>query len=106
MSWTVAGNSFSSSGDNTIVAAPGAGFRLRVKYLCIQNETSTSTTLLVKWGETTVGRKVLGSASVAYNYYGERGNEWLLPANTALIANLSGANTHNYEVQYRAEAIQ
>jgi hypothetical protein len=105
MSWTVAGNSFNSSGDNTIVAAPGAGFRLRIKYLSIQNETSTSTTLLVKWGETTIGRKVLGSASVGYNYHGERGNEWLLPANTALIANLSGANAHNYDIQYRVESV-
>ena len=105
MSWTVAGDDFDSSGDNTIVAAPGAGFRLRVKYLSIQNETSTSTTLLVKWGETIRGRKVLINQSMPYYYYGERGNEWLLPANTALIANLSGANAHNYDIQYRVESV-
>lgn len=103
--WTVGdATTIAASGDNTIIAAPGAGFRLVIKYLSIQNESSTTTTVLVKWGSTVKGRKVLAER-VNYSFAFEAGSEWVLPANTALIVNLSGANSHNYEVQYTVEAV-
>lgn len=104
MAWTVAAATFATSGDNTIVAAPGAGFRIKVLELKIQNETASATTSIIKWGSDTVARVVLSNSALIYQYSGPKDNEWVLPANTALIVNLSGANSHNYYIVYRIEA--
>ena len=89
---------FNTSGDNTIIAAPAAGYALVLHYFHVQNESSTGTTVLVKHGSTTVARALLQN----------QGDGWvreyecpvIMPAATALVVNLSGANSHNYTVEY------
>lgn len=91
------------SGDNTIIAAPAAGYALVLHYFHVQNESSTGTTVLVKHGSTTVARALLQN----------QGDGWLreyecpviMPAATALVVNLSGANSHNYTVEYTTIAV-
>jgi hypothetical protein len=88
-----------SSGDNTLVAAPAAGYKLVLLYLHVQNESATATTSLIKHGSTTVARFLAQT----------QGDGWLrdfneypmqLPSATALVLNLSGANSHGYTVEY------
>jgi len=45
---------FSTSGDNTIVNAPGAGLRIVITALRIQNNTDISTTVLIRDGASTI----------------------------------------------------
>lgn len=93
-----AAGTFENSGDNTIVAAPGAGKALVLLYLHVQNESSTGTTVQVKHGAAAVARILLQN----------QGDGWLrefecpvlMPENTALIVALDGANSHNYTVEY------
>lgn len=90
---------FNGNGDNTIVAAPAAGYALVLFYFHVQNESTTGTTVLVKHGSTTTARVLLQN----------QGDGWIrdysecpviMPAATALVVNLSGANAHNYTVAY------
>jgi hypothetical protein len=102
--WTVAdATTIAASGDNTIIAAPGAGLRLVIKSLTVQNESSTATTVLVQWGSAVKERRLLNQYGVLAILH-EAGSEWALPVNTALIVNLSGANSHGYSVTYAVEA--
>ena len=95
---TRAAGAAASSGDNTIVAAPAAGYALVLFYLHVQNESTTGTTALVKHGSDTVGRALLQAQGDMWL----RGYEYpvIMPAATALVVNLSGANSHNYTVEY------
>ena len=88
----------SSSGDNTLVAAPASGKRLVVLYLQVQNESATATTCIVKHGATAVSR-FLGQAQGdgLARYYDEY--PMILPEATALVLNLGGANSHGYTVE-------
>ena len=91
-------DTFNTSGDNTILSAPGAGYTYVLFYLHVQNESSTATTVLVKHGTETVARIVLQN----------QGDGWLrefeypviMPENTALIVYLDGANSHNYTLEW------
>lgn len=94
-----------SSGDNTLVAAPGAGNRTVVQLFVVQNESTTATTALVKSGSTTRYRKLLQSQGDDFGRAFERGREWRLGENEALILNLSGANSHGYTVESWTEAV-
>jgi hypothetical protein len=96
---TRAAGTKADSGDNTLIASPGAGYKLVLLYLHVQNESTTATTCLIKHGSTTVGRVL------AQN----QGDGWLrdyceypvqMPEATALVLNLSGANSHGYTVEY------
>lgn len=102
VSWTVGTDDFDSSGDNTIISAPGEGRRLRVKYLVVQNVSTTDTTALIKWGSSTEHDFLL-AGKLGVTIVGDLGNEWRLPANTALIVNLSGGNAHKANFQYTIE---
>lgn len=91
------------SGDNTLIAAPGAGNRIVIVSFCIQNESVTDTTLILKDGATAF-RRVLGynigdGVAVTYN----PGREKRLTDATALVLNLSGANSCGYSVDYFIE---
>lgn len=102
LSYTQATGTKSSSGDNTLVSAPGAGFRLVVKELVVQNESTTATTVVIKNGATSEWRALLDqyrALSMAF----QQGEEYRLAANSALVLNLSGANSHGYSVRYRIE---
>lgn len=96
---TRTGAAFNSSGDNTIIAAPAAGYALILFYLHVQNESTTGTTVLVKHGSTTTARILLQNQGDGWmrDY-----SEWpvIMPAATALVVNLSAGNSHNYTVAY------
>ncbi|MFN8468596.1 MAG: hypothetical protein U0X20_23760 [Caldilineaceae bacterium] len=96
---TFATGTAADSGDNTIVAAPGTGKRLALLVLQVQNETSTATTGIVKFGTTAKLRSRNPSDGDGLL------RDWshrpvLLAENTALVLNLSGANSHGYSVEY------
>ncbi|MFA6046259.1 MAG: hypothetical protein WC718_14845 [Phycisphaerales bacterium] len=91
------------SGDNTLIAAPGAYDRIVLVSVCIQNESSTATTMILKDGSAAF-RRVLGQnqgdgVSLTYT----PGREKRLAANAALVLNLSGANSCGYSVDYFIE---
>ena len=94
------------SGDNSLVATPGAGYRLVVSAFVIQNESSTATTMQLINGTGGAGWRCLGQNQgdgLAMNL--PAGRCWKLTENTALILNLSGANACGYSVSYYVEAI-
>jgi hypothetical protein len=93
------------SGDNTLVAAPGANTRIVVTAFTVQNESATATTMILK--STSANRwRVLGQAQgdgLAMVF--PVGQGWKLGTNEALLLNLSGANSCGYNVQYYTEAV-
>ena len=92
------------SGDNTLIAAPGAGKQIVVSSLILQNESATATTMIVKAGSTAILR-VLGQNQgdgAALVFPPERC--LLIGANAALVLNLSGANSCGYSVVYYVDA--
>lgn len=58
---TVVSGTKAESGDNTLISAPGAGNMIVLKKIQIQNESSTSTTILLKNGATAMYRAILTS---------------------------------------------
>lgn len=91
------------SGDNTLITAPAAGDRIVLISFCIQNESSTATTMILKDGATAF-RRVLGQNQgdgVAVTY--TPGREKRLAGGAALVLNLSGANSCGYSVDYFIE---
>jgi hypothetical protein len=95
----------STSGDNEIIAAPGAGLRIVVSDVIIQNESSTATTALVKNGATTIKRILMQNQGDGIAFAFARGREWRLTANAALNVNLSGANSVGVSVSYYLEEV-
>ena len=104
--FTMATGTAASSGDNTLIAAPGAGVRLVIKELMVQNESATDTTAIIKFAATAKWRALLsGSNKGAIAFDFADGDEWRLGANEALVLNLSAANSHGYSVRYRTETL-
>lgn len=93
-----------SSGDNTLVAAPGAGKRIVVHYFLIELEASTATAMILKDGSTAVFRRYAANEGDGLVREFPGGAPWELTANAALILNLSGANTCGYNVEYEVVA--
>lgn len=94
-----------SSGDNTIIAAPGSGQRLRLHKVQIQLEAATATTVLIKSGSTTFDRLYCAAAGDGKIDVYPVGREKALGTNEALVFNLSGANSCGYTVRYSTEAV-
>ena len=87
------------SGDNTIVAAPTGGNSIYITHLVLQNESATATTIILK--DSSNRLRCLGQtqgAGLALTFPERR--ELKLAANTALILNLSGANSCGYSIGY------
>lgn len=103
--WSYATGTTSTSGDNTIVAAPGAGYRLVVSELACQLETTTATTYIWKDGVTARRRVRAGADGDGVYLVFALGSQWKLAENAALVLNLSGANASGYTVRYRTERI-
>lgn len=101
--YTVIATTKAESGVNTVVAAPGAGLRLVVKELVVQNESATTTTVLIESGDTTCWRAVLAERQAITLSFAV-GEEWRLGANAALVVDLSGANSHSVSGRYFTEA--
>ena len=92
-----------TSGDNTLIAAPGAGKQLKIVKLQLQNESSTATVNIVKFGTVAKWRIKAAADSVQLSAPIPDGEEWAVGANLALVLNLGGANSHGYNVQYYVE---
>lgn len=103
--WEPEAGTKAASGDNTLVAAPGAGNRLVVQMFMVQNESATATTCLLKSGSTTRYRKLLQNQGDDFGRAFQIGREWRLGENEALVLNLSGANTHGWAAEYWTEAV-
>ena len=97
----------SSSGDNELIAAPGAGKRLVIHEFHIVNEDSSAVTVLVRQADKTseAFRAHLAAAGDAFSWE-DKGNfddEWHLDLNTALEANLDGAIAVGYTIRYNIQ---
>lgn len=91
-----------ASGANQLIVTPGAGNRLVVKELMVQNESSTETTMILKSGTTAKWRaKLTAGMGLALSF--ADGEEWRLGTNEKLDLDLSGANSHGYSVRYFTE---
>lgn len=96
----------SSSGDNTaLIAAPGAGYRIIIASIVLQNESANATTLILKSGTTAFWRVLAQAQGDGLALQFDSSLEWRLGANEALVLNLSGANSCGYSVAYYVEAV-
>lgn len=93
-----------ASGDNTLIAAQGAKRQIVIVGMTLQNNSGVDTLLIVKFGST--ARYTLAAVAkgdgVALPIPGE--SSWELGDNTALVLNLSGANSTIYNIQYFIDA--
>ncbi len=95
----------STSGDNTLVAAPGAGLQIVITSLILQNESATATTLIVKAGSSAILRVLCQNQGDGLTFIPPAENPLALGANTALVLNLSGANACGYSITYYVDAV-
>lgn len=102
---SVACSTASSSGDNSIISAPGAGLKIVIVGLIIQNESSTATTMrLFNGAGGSVLARCLGQNQgdgLTVSFPGD--TRLKLSGNTALVLNLSGANSCGYTIWYYTE---
>lgn len=92
------------SGDNELIAAPGANVCIVVVSFEIQNESSTATTMILKDGATNKFRNLAQNPSDGLSKTFPVDARWKLTGNAALNLNLSGANSCGYNVAYYTEA--
>ncbi len=103
---TLAGTA-AGSGDNTLIAAPGAGLCIVLVRVQLQNETANETTAILKDGEGTNIERCIG----ANKGDGIRPPDYSpdarprCGANKALVLNLSAANQFGYVVHYYLEHV-
>ena len=93
----------SASGDTTLIAAPASGRQIVISSIQIQNESTTATTYLLKFGSTTVYRTLLVSQGDGVTKDMEPA--WEVGSGNALVLNLSGANSSNYNVSYWIDSV-
>ena len=93
------------SGDNELVAAPGAGKQIVISALVLQNESSTATTMILKAGATALLRCLGQNQGDGLALTLAAGRELQLGNNAALNLNLSGANACGYSVLYYVDAV-
>lgn len=93
-----------ASGVNTLIAAPGAGKKIRVLSLQVQNESSTATVAIVKFGTVAKWRVKTPAASALLSAPIPADGDWLVGTNLALVLDLDGANSHGYNVAYTLES--
>jgi len=92
------------NGDNTVIASPGAGSKLVITAFVIQNEAINPVTMQLIDGAGGQGWRCFAqnqgdglAMSLPF------GHPWRLTANTALVLNLSAAQTCNYSIHYYTE---
>jgi hypothetical protein len=99
----------STSGDTTLVAAPGASSFISIPWLQLANESSTETTVLIKSGASTQRfRRVLapkGTAGSSVEMAFPVNMPLDIATNTALVINLGGANAIGYSIGYLVKAV-
>lgn len=100
---TYTSGSVSTLGDNTLIAAPGAGQRIAITLFIIENNTGVATSLQLKDGSTTQWTFVNNAIGDCFSCIFPHKQEWRLSANSALVLNLGAANQHFYNVNYFVE---
>lgn len=100
-----ASGTFATSGDNTAIPAGAAGTRIVVCSYRIQNHTATAQTVLMKHGSGDAETRPLrcGDDSSGDSRVYSPDTEMRLPADTALVLNLSAADTVGYYFEYFLE---
>ena len=92
-----------ATGNTTLIAAPGAGFRIVLSYVMVQNESAAPTTILMGdnngWYLRFLGQ-TQGDLLLVQLI---PGREWRLSENSPLLINLSGANQIGYSIMYYVE---
>jgi len=94
------------AGDNELVAAPGAGYRLVVTAFVIQNESGTPLIMRLRSDNTSNGWRCLGQNQgdgLAMTFAPDR--EWELNENEPLNLELSDADTCAVSISYYTEAV-
>lgn len=94
-----------SSGDNTIIAAPGSGQQIKIVALQLQNESAVATTMILKFGSTAKWRTLAQLQGDGMSFPVPAGRAWPVGNDAALVLNLSGANSCGYSVCYYTEAV-
>lgn len=107
---TVVSGTKASSGNNTLISAPAAGNCIVIHKVQIQNESSTSTVIKLLAGSTQIYQAELKAEGSGVIIDCDKSDpdqpKWKLPPATALVLNLSGANSHNYTVWYSLERMR
>lgn len=93
-----------TSGDNTLIAAPGVGLTIVIAGFQLQNESATATTLKLRFGAADVYRALCQAQGDGALCIFPPGRNWRVGDNTALVLNLSGANSCGYSLWYYVEA--
>lgn len=105
-----------SAGDNTLVAAPGAGKRIVPVFIALQNNTTTADTLLLYSGASSTGTKLLTIlaqnqgdgviTSTTFNH-APNGKAYRLACgeNLALVLNKAQAVATNVTIWYYLEDV-
>lgn len=88
-----------TAADNTLVPAPGAGKRVVIEELVIQNEAATANTITVKNGTATMRRRLLQTQGSDVTISNRK-----LDMNKALVVTLSAATVVNYYLRYRIDS--
>jgi len=89
-----------ASGDTTLIAAPGGGLSIYVTGIMASNQGASKIRALVREG---AAGTIRGGGTLAGNgggYVFPYAPAWKLPANTALVANLSAAGDVDYTVHF------
>lgn len=92
-------------GDNTILAAPGAGQQYLVSKLQIQNESNTAVVVVVRWGNRTVWRVNLFTQGAGVVLDFDAPDRMEGRDNQPLILNLSAAVSVVCSVEYYVVAV-
>ena len=97
----------SASGDNIVITAPAAGYRIVLISYRVQNVSVISTTATISDGSggTEIDGMLLPNQGA---YFGDElppGREYRLTEATAFVLNLDGANSHRIMVKYFVEAV-
>jgi hypothetical protein len=94
------------SGENELVATPGANKRLVVSAFSVQNETTTNLTLILHSAATTNGwRCYAANRGDGMARVFAPGREWCLNTNENLSLNISAAKTCGFSVMYWTEDV-
>lgn len=93
-------NTLTTSGDNTVISAPGAGRTIVVTSLFIQLEGTTATTVIVKEGSNAIRRVLCQNQGDGLLKDWNADAQRPLAANSALVLNLSTTSNIGYTIEY------
>lgn len=90
---------------NVLIAAPGAGFRIVVRYWIVQNESATASTMILRNGGADAFRYLAQNQGDGLAAFFTAGDDWEITENTAVNLILSAAVSWGYSIGYWTEAV-